>query len=158
MTTRAPKPGQWRWVVEGMLDELRSGVPRAESYWAQQLAFGPVLIHAVTQAVRRGDLSTGSRSDLLRVVELAFACLGALPDGFGGDAASLQLVARRQAAALRWGRRRRLARLAARLGGEVDELNPGIVPRRLVRAYPLIGWRPPEVATAPGSPFSSTMP
>lgn len=141
-----------------MLDELRSGVPRAESYWAQQLAFGPVLIHAVTQAVRRGDLSTGSRSDLLRVVELAFACLGALPDDSGGDPVTLRLMARRQAVALGWGRRRRLARLAARLGGELDERQPGVTPRRLLRAYPLIGWRPPEVASAPGSPFSSTTP
>jgi hypothetical protein len=32
----------WQPVLDGMFEELRSDSPRAEVYWAQQLAFGPV--------------------------------------------------------------------------------------------------------------------
>jgi len=127
-----------------MLAELRTGSARARSYWAQQLAFGPVMVHALARAVRKGRVSDGDYAELRGVVEMAFACLGALPEGAGVDPVSLRLVARRQAVAVARGRRRVLARLAARLGGRLDESRPGVLPRRLLRAYPLIGWCPPE--------------
>ena len=41
-----PVPSRWQAVLEQMFEELRSGSPRAEAYWAQQLAFGPVFFSA----------------------------------------------------------------------------------------------------------------
>jgi hypothetical protein len=38
---------RWQAVLDQMFEELRSGSPRAEVYWAQQLAFGPVFFYAV---------------------------------------------------------------------------------------------------------------
>ena len=139
------EPGtRWAPVVAAMLAELQSQSARAEAYWAQQLAFGPVLVHAVAMAVRSGGIPAAAVSHLARVVRLAAEALGALPDGCGHDPTALQLLARRQAVAIAWGRRRHLARLAARLGLGPTPVGP--VPRRLVRPYPLIGWRPPERA------------
>ncbi|MFH1176714.1 MAG: hypothetical protein V1750_04840 [Acidobacteriota bacterium] len=42
----------WAETVELMLSELRAGTPRAQSYWAQQLAFGPVVVHALLLSLR----------------------------------------------------------------------------------------------------------
>jgi hypothetical protein len=141
--SKEQEPGaRWAPVVAAMLAELRSHSARAEAYWAQQLAFGPVLVHAISLAVRSGEVPTASVPDLARVVRLAGEALGALPDGCSHDPTALQLLARRQAVVVAWGRRRHLARLGARLGLEPTPLGP--VPQRLVRPYPLIGWRPPE--------------
>ena len=136
------KGNAWQTVLECMLKELRSGEPRAEAYWAQQLAFAPVLVHAVALAVRGGVLGNDDRKLLRDVVPLALAMLGPLPDGCDGDPAALFLLARRQAEVLAWGRRRHLCRLAVRLGH--DGLNPQVspVPRRFLRPYPLLGWHP----------------
>jgi hypothetical protein len=135
---------RWQAVLEQMFRELRSGAPRAEAYWAQQLAFGPVLFYAVVLAVREGTVLSGDRVQLRRVVPIALSLLGALPDGDGGDPASLLLLARRQASALAVGRRQHLARLAARLGLEITALPYDPVPGRLQRPYELIGWNPPH--------------
>jgi hypothetical protein len=70
-----------------------------------------------------------------------------LPDGCAGDPASLLLLARRQAQALAWGRRRHLAKLAARLGLEPASKPYDPVPRRFQRPYELIGWCPPGLAS-----------
>ena len=109
-------PSRWQVVIEQMFEELRSGSPRAEAYWAQQLAFGPVFFYAVVLAVRRDAIPPADLERLRQVVPLALSLLGALPDGSDGDPSSLLLLARRQAQALALGRRQRLARLAARLG------------------------------------------
>jgi hypothetical protein len=133
----------WQVVLDQMFEELRSGASRAEAYWAQQLAFGPVFFHAVVLAVRKAAIAEDDLERLRRILPMAFSMLGALPDGSGGDPASLYLLARRQAQVLAWGRRRHLARLAARLGVAVSGPPYDPVPRRFQRPYELIGWRPP---------------
>jgi hypothetical protein len=135
---------RWQAVLQRMFEELRSGSPRAEVYWAQQLAFGPVLFYAVVLAVREGTILPSDREHLRRVVPLALSLLGALPDGDGGDSTSLLLLARRQASALAVGRRQHLSKLAARLGLEIASLPYDPVPERLQRPYELIGWDPPR--------------
>lgn len=137
-------PSRWQVVLEQMFEELRSRSPRAEAYWAQQLAFSPVFFYAVVLAVRRGSLLPDDLERLRQIVPLALSLLGALPDGSAGDPASLLLLARRQALALALGRRRHLARLAARLGTEMSSLPYDPVPRRFQRPYELIGWQPPR--------------
>lgn len=138
------RPSRWQPVIEQMFEELRSGAPRAEAYWAQQLAFGPVFFSAVLLAVREGTLPPDDLDRLRQMVPLALSLLGALPDSNGGDPASLLLLARRQAQALALGRRQLLARLAARLGLEMSNLPYDPVPRRFQRPYELIGWCPPQ--------------
>jgi hypothetical protein len=141
-----PLPLRWQVVLEQMFEELRSGSPRAEAYWAQQLAFGPVFFYAVVLAVRRDGIPPAGLDVLRQVVPLALSLLGALPDGSDGDPASLLLLARRQALALTLGRRQRLTRLAARLGLAMPGPVYEPVPRRLQRPYELIGWCPPQRA------------
>ncbi|MFY9823687.1 MAG: hypothetical protein WAM82_20060 [Thermoanaerobaculia bacterium] len=135
---------RWQPVLEQMFAELRSRAPRAEAYWAQQLAFGPVFFYAVLLAARGGSLAPDDLELLRQVVPLALSLLGALPDGSNGDPASLLLLARRQALALALGRRQHLAKLASRLGLEIPSLPYEPVPRRFQRPYELIGWRPPQ--------------
>lgn len=135
---------RWGPVLSRMLEELRSGSPRAEAYWAQQIAFGPVFFHAVALAVRERVFQESELELVRRILPHAVAMLGALPDGCDGDPVSLHLLARRQATVLAWGRRRHLTRLAERLGLETSSLPTGPVPRRFQRPYELIGWRPPE--------------
>lgn len=137
-------PSRWQVVLDRMFDELRSGSARAQAYWAQQLALGPVFIHVVALAVRADAISRSDRELLRQVLPLAVSMLGALPDGCAGDPASLLLLARRQAQVLPWGRRRHLTRLASRLGLDTSNLPTDPVPRRFQRPYRLIGWRPPE--------------
>jgi len=138
------RPSRWQPVLEQMFEELRSGAPRAEVYWAQQLAFGPVFFSAVVLAVRDGAIPPNNLELLRRVVPLALSLLGALPDGSDGDPARLLVLARRQAQALALGRRQHLARLAARLGLQISSLPYDPVPGRLQRPYELIGWNPPR--------------
>ncbi len=128
-----------------MFEEIRTGEPRAEAYWAQQLAFGPVFFYAVVLAVREGSIAPNDLKLLRQVVPLALALLGALPDGNGGDPTRLLLLARRQALALTLGRRQHLTRLAARIGLESSKLPYDPVPDRLQRPYEVIGWNPPPV-------------
>lgn len=134
----------WQPVLEQMFAELRSGEPRAEVYWAQQLAFGPVFFYAVVLAVRSGLLELQDLERLRQLVPQALALLGALPDGSDGDPIRLRLLANRQAQALAFGRRRHLARLAARLGVQMASLPYEPVPSRLLNPYELIGWLPPQ--------------
>jgi hypothetical protein len=142
MSQQSSRQTRWQPVLEQMLEELRAGSPRAEVYWAQQLAFGPVFFYAVALAVREGKISPVDRKHLRRIVPLALSLLGALPDGNGGDPTSLLLLARRQASALAVGRRQQLSKLAARLGLEISNPPYEPVPGRLQRPYELIGWRP----------------
>jgi hypothetical protein len=130
----------WDEVLAQMMAELRGGEPRAEAYWAQQLAFGPVLVHALALRARAHGISEADAPSLARVLELAAAGLGPLPEE-GRDPAALAILARRQAAALATGRRRQLAGLAARHGLTL-EVAAGPVPARMLRPYPLLGWRP----------------
>jgi len=134
---------RWQPVLDRMFEELHSGSPRAETYWAQQLAFGPVFFHAVALAVRSGAISQDDLKRIRQMVPHALAMLGALPDGCDGDPTSFFLLARRQAQALAWGRRHQLVRLAARLGLEIPNPPYDPVPRRWLRPYELIGWKPP---------------
>jgi hypothetical protein len=140
-------PLRWQVVLERMFAELRSGSPRTEVYWAQQLAFGPVFFYAVVLAVRGGALPPDDLELLRQVVPLSLSLLGALPDGCDGDPASLRVLARRQAQALAVGRRQQLTRLAARLGLEMSGPSYDPVPGRLQRPYELIGWCPPRTET-----------
>ena len=140
------QPSRWQPVIEQMFEELRSGSPRAEAYWAQQLAFGPVFFYAVVLAVRESAIPPEDLERLRQLVPLALSLLGALPDGSDGDPASLLLLARRQARVLELGRRSQLAKLAARLGLDIPSLPYGPVPRRFLRPYELIGWCPPRPA------------
>jgi|SRR6476661_1474416 len=142
MNERSAQPSHWQTALQKMFEELRSGSPRAEVYWAQQLAFSPVFFYAVVLTVREDAISPTDRDHLRRIVPLALSLLGALPDGNGGDPATLLLLARRQASALAVGRRQQLAKLAARLGLEISSLPYEPVPGRLQRPYELIGWRP----------------
>jgi hypothetical protein len=132
----------WQPVLERMFDELDSREPRAESYWVQQLAFAPVVFHAIVGAVRKNELDERQLELLRGVLPLVLSALGALPDGCEGDPTTLQLLARRQASALAWGRRRQVVRLATRLELDLESEPFGVVPRRFQRPYPLIGWRP----------------
>jgi hypothetical protein len=134
----------WQPVLEQMFAELHSVEPRAEVYWAQQLAFGPVFFYAVVLAVRSGLLEPQDLERLRQLVPQALALLGALPDGSDGDPIRLRLLANRQAQALVFGRRRHLARLAARLGVQMSSLPYEPVPSRLLNPYELIGWLPPQ--------------
>ena len=135
---------RWRGVLDLMFDELRSGAPRAQAYWAQQLAFGPVFFNVIALAVRSGVIPPKDLELIRVVVPLAQSMLGALPDGSDGDPASFFLLAHRQAQALSLGRRRQLTRLAARLGLETSGSPYDPVPRRFQRPYELIGWAPPK--------------
>jgi hypothetical protein len=126
-----------------MFAELRSGAPRAQTYWAQQLAFGPVFFNVIALAVRSGVIPPDDLELVRVVLPLAQSMLGALPDGSGGDPATFFLLAHRQAQALSWGRRHHLDRLAARLGLETSGPPYDPVPRRFQRPYELIGWTPP---------------
>jgi hypothetical protein len=126
-----------------MFEELRSGSPRAQAYWAQQLAFGPLFFNVIALAVRRSVIQPSDLELVRLLLPFAQSMLGALPDGSGGDPASFFLLAHRQAQALSWGRRRHLARLATRLGMEPPGPTYEPVPRRFQRPYELIGWTPP---------------
>ena len=139
MNDRSARQSRWQTVLQQMFEELRSGSPREEVYWAQQLAFSPVFFYAVVLAVREDAIPPKDRDHLRRIVPLALSLLGALPDGNGGDPTTLLLLARRQASALAVGRRQQLARLAARLGLEISSLPYEPVPGRLQRPYELIG-------------------
>ena len=116
------RPSPWKPVLAQMFEELRSGAPRAEVYWTQQLAFGPVFFSAVVLAVREGAIPSNDLDLLRQLVPLALSLLGALPDGSAGDPISLRLLARRQAQALEVGRRQYLARLGQRIGLEIASL------------------------------------
>jgi hypothetical protein len=130
-----------------MFDELGAGAPRAQAYWAQQIAFGPVFFHAVALAVHRGKIRPADLELLRQIVPLALSMLGPLPDGCSGDPSSFFRLARRQAQVLAWGRRRRLARLAERLGLSPSASMSEPVPTRFQRAYELLGWRPPAAGS-----------
>jgi hypothetical protein len=142
MSRESTQASGWQAVLDRMFEELRSGAPRAQAYWAQQLAFGPVFMHAVALAVRHGTIPPADLEQLRQVLPFALSMLGALPDGCDGDPASFFLLARRQAQVLAWGRRHQLTRLAARLGLDPASLPDGPVPRRFQRPYELLGWKP----------------
>jgi hypothetical protein len=52
------------------------------------------------------------------------------------------VLARRQAAALSWGRRRHLLRLASKLGMSPESTSPCFVSPSRCHPYPLLGWAP----------------
>ena len=142
----------WAGVVEQMMNELRAGGPREQSYWAQQLAFGPVLVHALALGLRERAPSVEDRKVVGAAVRLALCGLGPLPEAPGLDPALLAALAGRQARALAWGRRRTLRRLLRRhraeiaTGGGRAATRGGPVVARLLRPYPLLGWRPEDPA------------
>jgi hypothetical protein len=131
----------WSGTIEAMLDELRRGEARAQSYWAQQLAFAPVVVHALSLTLRDHLPPVSDREAISAAVALALSALGALPEQSGVEPSLLAAMAQRQARALSWGRRRTLQRLLRRLGTGTP-LDPGAGAARLLRPYPLLGWRP----------------
>lgn len=124
-----------------MLDELRSGGARAQSYWAQQLAFAPVVVHALSLTMRDHPPSVADREAISAAVSLALSALGALPEQPGVEPSSLATMAQRQARALAWGRRRTLQRLLRHLGTSTPP-DSGAGAARFRRSYPLLGWSP----------------
>lgn len=144
MTTRRParRSVDWNAVLDRMFLELRSPEPRARAYWAQQVAFAPVLVHALALRMRRGGVPASDLAALGHVVTMAMNLLAALPEPSGGDPAALRILAARQAFALGSGRRTLLRRLADRLGVAPGQEVAGTVPLPQLRSYPLIGWRP----------------
>jgi hypothetical protein len=132
----------WDQTLDTMFAELQRGDPRSETYWAQQLAFGPVFVHAVALRWRSGSIPPDDAPALVRCLQLAFSAFAALPELDGGDPTALRLLAVRQARAIGWGRRGSLAALLARLGG--TGVTPAAVPSRMARPYELIGFRPHE--------------
>jgi hypothetical protein len=140
----APKArsSDWQPVLDRMFEELRSGSARGQAYWAQQIAFGPVFFYAVALAVRHRTIRSNDLELLRQVIPLSLSMLGPLPDGCAGDPSSFFRLARRQAQALVWGRRRHLIRLTERLGLDVASLASEPVPSRFQRSYSLIGWQP----------------
>ena len=153
MNDPQPRSSDWQPVLDRMFEELRSGSSRGQGYWAQQIAFGPVFFYAVALAVRHRMISPSDLDLLRQVIPLSLSMLGPLPDGCSGDPSSFFRLARRQARALAWGRRRRLTRLAERLGIDNSSLASEPVPRRFQRSYSLIGWRPPEGKATPARPI-----
>ncbi len=143
MNDPPPRSSNWQPVLARMFEELRSGSSRTQAYWAQQIAFGPVFFYAVALAVRHRTLNPSELELLRQVIPLSLSMLGPLPDGCAGDPSSFFRLARRQAQVLAWGRRRRLVRLAGRLGIDPSSLSEP-VPRRFQRSYRLIGWRPSD--------------
>lgn len=133
----------WDATVDGMLDDLRRGYPRDASYWAQQMAFGPVLMHAIALRLRAGPLPGSDAAVLGECANLALVGFAALPDLDGGDPTALRLLAGRQARAIGWGRRGTLLRFLRHLGSPVEDA-PRTVPARMLRPYPLLGFRPHE--------------
>ena len=142
----------WAGVVEQMMNELRAGGPREQSYWAQHLAFGPVLVHALALGLRERTPSVEDRKVVAATVRLALCGLGPPPETPGLDPALLAALAGRQARALAWGRRRPLRRLLRRHGVEIVTGSRRAAARgssavaRLLRPYPLLGWRPEDPA------------
>jgi hypothetical protein len=131
----------WSDLVAAMIEDLRGGSPRAHSYWAQQLAFSPVAVHALALSLRAAPVSPADAEVIAAAVGFALQGLGELPEIAGRDQQALALLARRQARALAWGRRRTLRRLLGRLGVEVEQPAAGGT-ERFLRPYPLLGWRP----------------
>lgn len=131
----------WSDTIETMLQELRSGGARAQSYWAQQLAFAPVVVHALSLTLRDQPAAVSDREAISAAVSLALSALGALPEQPGVEPSSLATMAQRQARAMAWGRRRTLQRLLRRLGTGTPP-DPGVGAKRLLRPYPLLGWSP----------------
>ncbi|MBM4062487.1 MAG: hypothetical protein FJ265_15530 [Planctomycetes bacterium] len=131
----------WDGLVDRMLQELAHDGPRAESYWAQQMAFGPVFVHAVGLRLRREPVGFGGEA-LVRCAQLARAAFGSLPEPPACDPTGLRMLAARQARALGWRRRAALDRLLQRLGARATEHSE--VPARLTRCHELIGFRPGE--------------
>lgn len=131
----------WSGTFEAMLAELRSGGPRAQSYWAQQLAFAPVVVHALSLTLRESLPSVSDREAVSTAVSLALSALGALPEQPGVEPLLLATMAQRQARAVTWGCRRTLQRLLRRFGaGALPDTTAGAA--RLLRPCPLLGWTP----------------
>ncbi len=144
----ARRAARWAELVDRLYEETAAGSARARVYWAQQLAYGPVLVHALALRWRRQEPVEPVRSALLVVLQLARAGLGALPDRPGTLERDVARLGERQSRALGRGRRRLLDRLCERLGGV--RIQPGAepeVPAEMLRAYPLIGWDAGEVSS-----------
>lgn len=135
------KHPDWSPTVHQMLRELEGGDARSQTYWAQQLAFSPLLIHALGLHLRASTSPPGPA--LVQCIELALAGFGSLPEPPATDATSVRILAMRQARALGWHRRANLRHLLERLGiAKPNE--PAVAPVRMARSYPLIGFRPDD--------------
>lgn len=136
---RARTRVDWNAVLDRMIGEVRVADPRTDAYWAQQLAFGPALVHALALGLRAGRIDGDDREAVGRVLGVARRLLGALPEPVGGDPVALRILASRQAAVLATGRRTLLARLARRLGSSIEPEVDRTVPDHLLRSYPILG-------------------
>lgn len=129
----------WNAILDRMIEEIRVAEPRSDAYWAHQLAFGSVLVHALALRLRAGGIDAGDRESVGRVLGIAIRLLSALPEPMGGDPAALRILASRQASALATGRRTQIVRLAGRLGLNVEPGVTATVPAHLLRCYPILG-------------------
>ncbi len=134
--------GSWQETIDRMVAELRTGSPRAQAYWAEQLAFAPVLVHALALWLRDQCPGEGDRQAVEAALHLALGGLGPLPADPGIDPALLGILAQRQPRAVGWGRTRTLYSLLRRLDGEDSGQAVADATRRLIRPYPLLGWAP----------------
>jgi len=128
----------WNAVLDRMIEEVRVADPRTDAYWAQQLAFGHVLVHALALGLRAGRIDGDDREAVGRVLGISRRLLRALPEPVGGDPAALRILASRQASVLATGRRTLLARLARRLGASIEPEVGQTVPDHLLRCYPIL--------------------
>jgi len=132
----------WERLVLQFIDDCATGSARDLTYWAQQLAYAPVFVNAFAVWLRENRPDAGQTGKLLAAIELALNGLDALPEVHEIDSSALLRLARRQADALGLRRRMVLKSLSRRLGRDLDGLPMGFVPHRMLRSYPLIGWKP----------------
>lgn len=85
---------------------------RDVAYWAQQLAWSPVVPHALSWWLRLNSISEEERAGLIEAVKLGLEGLGLLPERPPIRCTALATVAERQARALSSGICRRLPRSA----------------------------------------------
>jgi hypothetical protein len=134
---------RWEATIRLLVAECKDGSERSLTYWAQQLAFGPVLVHALDLWLRHAEVDPETSNELGAVLRLARQGLGILPERAGTAERDVARLAARQATALSRGRRRLLERLLERLGCRSEKLETE-VPGRMLRPYPLIGWSPAQ--------------
>ncbi len=139
---RSGRLEKWRSLIAVMVTECRARGARDVAYWAQQLAWSPVVPHALSWRLRRNGISEDERTGLIESINLGLAGLGMLPDSPAVSCVALAKVAERQAKALSSGRRRVLLGLSRRLGAMPAAPTSIEVPSRMLRTYDLIGWNP----------------
>lgn len=143
-TRRRSRTDAWLALAEKIVEASRASHPREVTYWAQQLAFSPVVPHALSAWLHGRTPAPADREALAGTLLLGLSGLDALPEEPGSSASRLSRLASRQAASLSLLRRTVLGNILGKLGFAAESRIPGKVPDRMTRPYPLIGWTPPR--------------